>query len=220
MAFIYVITNDINGKQYVGKTNNAIEKRFQEHIRDSKRQRCEKRPLYSAMNKYGVEHFSIAVLEECSAEESATREIYWINKLQTYGCTGYNATRGGDSKKYYDYEEIVSKYLELCNQKETAKYFHCDAFVVRQACKELGVPIYSSTEWVKQHGQRVAMIDSQTDKILQIFNNIADAYRFLDKQPSGNISAVCKGKRKTAFGYKWKYLQYRFFKVEGLHGAS
>lgn len=76
MAFIYVITNDINGKQYVGKTNNTIEKRFQEHIRDSKRRKCEKRPLYSAMNKYGIEHFSIAILEECSAEESAIREIY------------------------------------------------------------------------------------------------------------------------------------------------
>lgn len=28
MAFIYVITNDVNGKQYVGKTNKTIEQRF------------------------------------------------------------------------------------------------------------------------------------------------------------------------------------------------
>lgn len=32
MAFIYVITNDINHKQYVGKTNKTVEKRFKEHI--------------------------------------------------------------------------------------------------------------------------------------------------------------------------------------------
>lgn len=71
MAFIYVITNDINSKRYVGKTNNSIEKRFKEHIKNSKRERCEKRPLYNAMNKYGIEHFHIEELEECSAEESA-----------------------------------------------------------------------------------------------------------------------------------------------------
>ena len=38
MAFIYVITNDVNGKRYVGKTNNSIDKRFKEHIKDSKRE--------------------------------------------------------------------------------------------------------------------------------------------------------------------------------------
>ena len=76
MSYIYVITNDINGKQYVGKTNNSIEQRFKEHIKDSKRERCEKRPLYNAMNKYGIEHFSIKELEQCSEEESCIKEIY------------------------------------------------------------------------------------------------------------------------------------------------
>lgn len=37
MAFIYVITNDVNGKQYVGKTNFSLERRFREHISDSKK---------------------------------------------------------------------------------------------------------------------------------------------------------------------------------------
>ena len=76
MSFIYVITNDINNKQYVGKTNTSIEKRFKEHINDSKKERCEKRPLYNAMKKYGIEHFSVKEIEECSAEEASTKEIY------------------------------------------------------------------------------------------------------------------------------------------------
>ena len=76
MAFIYVITNDLNGKQYVGKTSRSIEERFKEHIRDKDYRKNEKRPLYNAMNKYGIEHFSIKVLEECSIEESAAREIF------------------------------------------------------------------------------------------------------------------------------------------------
>ena len=118
MAFIYVITNDVNGKQYVGKTNFSLERRFKEHILDSKRERCNKRPLYSAMNKYGIEHFHIEKLEECSAEDSSKREEYWIAKLNTYGHTGYNATKGGDSKKYYDYKEICCKRMRSGSRKK------------------------------------------------------------------------------------------------------
>jgi len=65
MSYIYAITNNINGKQYVGKTNFSLQKRFQEHIRDSKQRIKEHRPLYNAFNKYGIENFSIKVLEEC-----------------------------------------------------------------------------------------------------------------------------------------------------------
>ena len=106
MSFIYCITNDINDKQYVGKTDHTIEKRFKEHCQDSKRERMEKRPLYNAMNKYGIEHFHIEQLEECSYEESEDREIYWIKKLNTFN-DGYNATLGGDSKHYLDYDKIL-----------------------------------------------------------------------------------------------------------------
>ena len=76
MSYIYVITNDINNKQYVGKTNFSIDKRFQEHINDSKRTRYEKRPLYNAMNKYGIEHFSVKELEKCNESIVNEREQY------------------------------------------------------------------------------------------------------------------------------------------------
>jgi group I intron endonuclease len=64
MAYIYMITNEINGKVYVGKTEESIQKRFVEHCADSKKERNKNRPLYRAMNKYGVENFTIHLLEE------------------------------------------------------------------------------------------------------------------------------------------------------------
>lgn len=52
MGFIYLITNNINKKKYVGKTTQSIEKRWQEHISESKREKREIRPLYRAIRKY------------------------------------------------------------------------------------------------------------------------------------------------------------------------
>ena len=110
MAYIYQITNNINGKIYVGKTNFPIEKRFKEHCKDAFRERNEKRPLYAAMRKYGTENFSISLLEETDNPEE--REVYWIESLGSFK-KGYNATIGGDGKRYLDYDLIVATYQEL-----------------------------------------------------------------------------------------------------------
>lgn len=205
MAFIYVITNDINGKQYVGKTNNSIEKRFKEHISDSRKERCEKRPLYSAMNKYGIKHFHISILEECNAEDSSQREIYWIDKLGTYGNNGYNAIRGGDSKKYYNYEEIAEKYQELYNVHKTALFFKCDEGTVRTACRQCKVPIITNNPKEKKP---VAKIDKDTNEVICIYPSLIEASlnnSCSDKNAS-SIARVCSGQYQTALGYKWSWI--------------
>ena len=42
MSLIYKITNDVNGKIYVGKTEYSEDIRFKQHINDSKKDRCKK----------------------------------------------------------------------------------------------------------------------------------------------------------------------------------
>lgn len=211
MSYIYVITNDINNKQYVGKTNNTIENRFQEHLKDSKRRKNEKRPLYNAINKYGIEHFSIEQLEECSPEEASVKEIYWIGKLDTYK-NGYNATLGGDSRTLYDYKAIVDKYKELQNQTLTAKFFHCDTDTVKIACETYNIPIFSSSEIMRQKaGKQIRLIEKDL-----IFETLRDAARFLQEENittnkslqsiTKNITNVCKGERKTAYKFHWEYV--------------
>lgn len=95
MAYIYQIINDINNKIYIGKTEFSIDKRFKEHCSDAFKERNEKRPLYSAMRKYGIEHFHIELIEETDNPEE--REKYWIEQKQSFK-NGYNATLGGDGK--------------------------------------------------------------------------------------------------------------------------
>ena len=62
MPYIYKITNNINGKIYIGMTYRTVQERWKEHQNDCNRRQAENRPLYRAMNKYGIENFSIEVL--------------------------------------------------------------------------------------------------------------------------------------------------------------
>lgn len=98
MVGIYLIENKINGKGYVGLSVN-IQRRWWDHrsksMTSNKKEDLDK-PLYKAMRKYGLENFKLTILEECPEEKLKEREIFWIEKLDTYR-KGYNATLGGDT---------------------------------------------------------------------------------------------------------------------------
>lgn len=205
MAYIYQIINDINQKIYVGKTEFSIEKRFKEHCKDAFRERNEKRPLYSAMRKYGVEHFHIELIEE--TDDANNRETYWIEKLGSFKW-GYNATIGGDGKKYLDYDLIIASYQEIKNIEETARKLGISSDSVERILKEKKEKIYSQQEVnLVKSGKKVAQCDKKTGKILNIFPSIGSAGRAINKPDITHISAVCLGKRQSAYGYKWKFIE-------------
>lgn len=120
MGFIYKITNKVNGKIYIGKTLKTIEGRWKDHVEDYQRPRFEKRPLYSAMKKYGVENFSVEEVEECSSEILSEREIYWIDFYDSFR-SGYNATKGGDGKPFIDEQEILKLWKDGKSLKDIAE---------------------------------------------------------------------------------------------------
>ena len=219
MAYIYKIINNVNQKIYIGKTSSTIEKRFKEHCNDSKKERCEKRPLYDAMNKYGIENFTVEKVEEVENDEIASeREIYWINKLRTYigfnDCNGYNATLGGDSKRIYDYQTIAKKYLELKNQKETAKYFQCDVETVKKACQENNIEIISSQQIAKDAQKKCVKMYDLENNFIQEFETMKEAAIWVieNKLTTSNkidgvrssIRKACNGQYKKAFNHIWK----------------
>ena len=185
MAYIYKITNDINGKIYIGKTYNSIEKRFKEHCNDRLKRKCEQRPLYFAMNKYGIEHFHIELIEE--TDEPNEREIYWISYFDSY-YNGYNATKGGEGTKVLDYDAIKDYQLKVKNVKKTAEQFNSDREYISKILKTKGIYIQT--------------FNSITEAGYAVWNGTSNF-----KGMKCHISAVCKGKRQTACGYKWKYVE-------------
>lgn len=90
---------------------NILEKLHIPLQKDSKKERCEKRPLYDAMNKYGTENFIVEELIECPNEELSSYEIMYIDKLETFH-KGYNATKGGEGSVLFDYNKIIEVYKQ------------------------------------------------------------------------------------------------------------
>lgn len=213
MAYIYQITNDINNKIYIGKTELSIDKRFHKHCEDAFRDRNKKRPLYDAMQKYGIEHFHVELIEETDNPEE--REIYWIEQKQSFR-NGYNATRGGDGRKYIDYDLVIATYNELQCVKDTADKLNISIDSVELILKQNNIKIISSQELNRlRYGKIVNMYDLDNN-YLRSFSSLAEAGQYLIDNNLTNckcstirchISEVCRGKRKTAAKFRWKYAE-------------
>ena len=88
---IYIITNQINRKQYIGQSVHP-EIRFKEHCQNS----CQYNSLiHAAIQKYGKENFSIKILEK-DISNYDEREQYWIQFYNTLIPYGYNISKGGE----------------------------------------------------------------------------------------------------------------------------
>jgi len=116
---IYLITNLVNGKNYVGQTVQQINRRFSAHKRSAFKYESFL-PLHRAMRKYGIDNFECKIIEICnSIEELNESETKWILKLGTFGKRGYNCTTGGegftvsdDTKKKISKSRIGMKLSE------------------------------------------------------------------------------------------------------------
>lgn len=205
MNYIYCITNTINNKRYVGKTTQTLEQRFKEHCQDSFKERCNRRPLYDAMNKYGIENFIIEELEQIEDETKLDeREIYWIQELQTYGSSGYNATKGGDGKVLYDYKEILDLYNLGYSPGQICEKVECNVSTVNKVLKANGIQS-------RGHSNKVNQYDLAGNYI-QTFDSTVLAENWLiehgctkSKKAHIHITEVCKGKRLSMYKYLWKF---------------
>lgn len=208
MAYIYRIWNDINNKDYIGKTMNTVESRWKEHLSDMDKRVYEKRPLYSAMRKYGTSHFHIEPIEECSIVDLNNREIYWIDYYDSFK-SGYNATRGGEGKAYADVEAIISLWNEDKVISEICEITGHDHATITKHLKDHGITAQDIKNRAKKRQSKpVAKLHKETGELLYVYLNAKEVEEELGKtMASRHIYEVCNGKRKTAYGYKWMYIQ-------------
>lgn len=99
---IYKITNQVNGKVYVGQTWVGIQKRFRVHKQQTYKGCIN---LHNALNKYGRENFAVELIIVCGTQDTAYYwERYFIAKYDSIK-NGYNLRDGGHG----DYDVLSKK---------------------------------------------------------------------------------------------------------------
>ena len=170
------------------------------HQLDSRKPEREKRPLYRAMKKYGIDAFHISLIEETDFPNE--REIYWIQQYNSYH-NGYNATIGGEGRPKNFSAEEVEQIIQLYNQKVAIKtiaaMLNCDYTTIIHKLQSLGFVIDKN----RTLKMAVAQLDKKTNEILHIYNSTHDAARALgDDSKNTHIRECCRGLRLSAYGYK------------------
>jgi|AntAceMinimDraft_16_1070373.scaffolds.fasta_scaffold07422_9 hypothetical protein len=102
MNFIYITTNLVNGKQYVGS---HLGEKNDSYLGSGK-------PAFSnAIKKYGKENFKREIIEECDPSMNLILETKYIKEYNTLVPNGYNISPTGGNKGGGKLNEITKKRI-------------------------------------------------------------------------------------------------------------
>lgn len=225
---VYCFTNLINGRQYVGASNN-IKRRYQEHISPKRKNLLF--AIYKAFNKYGIENFKFDVLEiveDCSIVFE--REVFWIEKLNPR----YNHNKGGLGNVGLSLKDSVKQKLrdlgkmQWQNKTEEQKQVIIknnltgpkDKYIMPEEQKQRLRELQIGRKWTEI--QREKVISAQKKSMLgnsngnkkvssmingvvvKTYSSLVEAAKEINRHPS-TITGVLKGKKKRAGEFEWKY---------------
>lgn len=120
IGYIYIWTNKINGKSYIGQTLNksGYKERWSQHVRSANKKEDlswngKENRFYKAIRDVGQDSFDMDILE-CikmdTKEELKSKldelEIEYISKYDSYK-NGYNSTIGGNFSKFNSSEDSL-----------------------------------------------------------------------------------------------------------------
>ncbi len=112
---IYLLTNQVNGKKYVGQTSGSLDDRWAQHCSEANT-RC-LTPLHKAIKKYGHDKFTREVVGFAANRELLNAlEKFFVAYIFTKVPRGYNLTDGGDGTdgvvRSDEYKQKMSKSLK------------------------------------------------------------------------------------------------------------
>ena len=184
MGYIYKITNNVNGKVYIGQTTCSVSERWKHHVYNANSNNSQFQ-LYQAMRKHGIESFQVETLEETTNQSLDERECYWIKVFNSYK-QGYNMTEGGSGVKIRTkdfYTEIAELKLQGKTYDEICQIKHC--------CREIVLDALSSQGLVNHHF-------SKDEEIIRL-RNLGKTYDEICKElkcGKHTVSRVLKGLTK------------------------
>ena len=122
-SLVYKFENNINNKSYIGITTREFKKRLSGHLTTSKSSK--RSDLQKDIFMYGIENFTIDILEYCPAHMLKELEDKYINLHNTKYPNGYNKAKGG-----------AGISLKNLNKQKTYKSMSTDEYINKKI-KEL-----------------------------------------------------------------------------------
>lgn len=220
MGYIYLRTNKINGKQYVGQTVDVEKRNYDWNCLNA---------IYggyainNARKKYGVDGFSFEILRECPNEDMNYWEMYYIKEYNSKKPNGYNSTDGGDST-YERTEETKKKIGDAHRGKKLSpetKAKISDAMRGRKHPAEFGAKVSAALKGRKQSPEHIAKKaaalknDPKFSKAVQALDKDGNVVmEFPSTMEAGrqgynssHVAACCRGERKTHKGFIWRFIE-------------
>lgn len=206
-GIIYRYTSP-SGKSYIGQTTRELYRRRMWF--GPGRYTGGKSKIDRARKKYGPENFIYEVLlrNYYSSIESATEDLnkwetYYIGYYDTYK-NGYNCTLGGDGSR--GYKPTRDTLLKISNKLRGRKM--SDDFCRKTSERMKGVPKTKEckrkiSESRKNSGKKILQY-TVNGNFIKEWNNIDTVSKVLNCSREA-IAACCRGRRKSALGFTWKY---------------
>lgn len=203
---VYVHTNKVNGKKYVGMTSQIPERRWRSDGSGYKQN------LYFSkeIKEYGWDNFRHEIIDEdMTFEEACETEIALIAKYKS-NCRerGYNEESGGLS------EGRASKSMCMnLREKQKRRFESPEEHVKRSEQTKAYFSLRENRErqsqiilkYYAEHPERRKPVQqfSLSGEFIYEFGSAWETGRF--GFDASHVKACCKGKRKTAGGYIWRY---------------
>lgn len=160
---IYLITNVVNGKKYVGSAKD-IHDRLYSHVYLLRKNKEHNAHFQSAWNKYGEDVFIWTVLEYCDEDIRFSREQYYLDVIKPEYNKSLNVIANYGRKVTEDTRQKISDKLKL-------RYKLGEIKTYRQ-----------EHNWIK-----IYCYDIKTLNLVKCFNCVADALKYFKMRTAGLI---------------------------------
>ena len=184
---VYKISNDIDGKFYIGSTNNLI-KRYYTHINHIRTNKNTCVKLIRAVNKHGEDNFKFEIVCECPTDKILETEQEYIDILQPH----YNIAKIAGSNLGIKRTEDV-KHKKSVSQKENWKD---DAYRTKHL-ENL------SKNW--KTGSNHSMAKLTEEQVIEIKKQLLIG--LFPKQVSNNLKVSYYSVKDINIGKTWKHVK-------------
>lgn len=209
MGFIYLVTNIVNNKKYIGLTTKTVEERWARHIYDAT-VRKDDFYFHRAIRKYGVDNFKVEKIEECLDEELSEKEKFYIQQYDSFyqNQKGYNLTYGGDGLSTIDYKKVLLLWKQGLSAKEIALVLDVNSITICHFLKNRNI----SSKEIKSRGSHFGKKNEEkkvyqynfNGELMNIFSSSVEA-SIITGYNKDYIAAACRKFYSSANGYIWTY---------------